>query len=223
MRPGDTSEDAEPRYDLGDRQPGGYYSLRGHPDLLVRITRDKLHELKESMELSREVPDEVRYVRPRKVGVYRGPEFQGERRAMLLKRPLGHVIHEESDPHRQRWQRMNQLLAEAPQEHYDKLVDDAEILEEIGLRIDPARANNFFYHPENGFTIAPASHGNDLSPEFLAISLAATYLVDKFDTQGLSQRDVENIREIHDKLRTAGVPRNDQFESGLVNLESQLL
>lgn len=222
MQLGDSPDDSGPQYRLGERRAGGFYTLRGHPSLFVRITQDRLQLLEETRERSEDLPDDVNFSKPLEIGVYEGPEFDGERRAMVLERPLGHVVHDENNPRRKRWRRTNQLLAEAPQQHYDKLVDDVEVLEEAGMRIDPASASNFFYHPDNGFTVVPASHGNELSIGFLAIPLAATYLVEEFDEPGFTEKDVENLHMIYQKLRAVGAPRDDHFEAKLLDLQNGL-
>ncbi len=50
------------------------------------------------------------------------------------------------------------LLADAPQEHYDKFVLDYIAIEKENIMIDPSKTTNFFYDPKVGFSFIDLNH-----------------------------------------------------------------
>lgn len=154
------------------------------------------------------VPDEVNVPEIHRVGVHDGFSARVEEKAP------GQPLHEYDETY-DCWSRRLETLAKAPQEHYDKLIEDARALEEYGLTVDGSNADNVFYDEEEGFTLVDINHGGspDLSNKpnsFVTLVTAVNY--SRRNEWEIEESDLDNLCTIHHKLRKAGDPYKDDFE-----------
>lgn len=76
------------------------------------------------------------------------------------------------------------MLADIPQEHYDKYVADYLAITRAGVAVDPSKKGNFFYDPEKGFIFIDVRNPNHAENEEYIIAniiypINPYYLVDE--------------------------------------------
>lgn len=70
--------------------------------------------------------------------------------SQVMERAQGQPIHARNGSFEQ-WQHELEVLANAPDEHYQKFLTDLKALEETGFVVDPSKPDNFYYDPATGF------------------------------------------------------------------------
>ncbi len=96
------------------------------------------------IEKMRALPPEVNVARTLRAWGDNGKLFT------LMERAKGAPVHVRNGS-LEDWRGELEVLANAPVEHYRKLVEDARVLQERGFDVDPSKPDNFFYNPEEGF------------------------------------------------------------------------
>jgi hypothetical protein len=113
------------------------YPLKNRNDLLIKFNVS-LRDSKKLKKLIDQMPEDVNIAKIVEVGMYEGEPAQ------IIKRAPGKQIRHADDP-----DRLMSEIADAPQEHFDKLVRDSELMAKYGLT--PDASDNLFYSREKGF------------------------------------------------------------------------
>jgi hypothetical protein len=154
------------------------------------------------------LPDHLNIPRVEEVGVHDGFSARIEERAP------GRPLHE-YDENYSDWSQRLETLANAPQKHYDKLIEDSQGLEEYGLSVDDSAADNIFYDEEEGFTIVDINHGgrpDSLNKPASFVTLATAVNYPENNDWQIEEDDLDNLCVIHHKLMKAGDPYSDDFD-----------
>lgn len=136
----DHIERLEDEFDIDEDNPvakGKVYPLKSRDDVLLKF-HGSLRKSKKLKKLIDKIPDEVNITRIVEVGLY-----EGEAAEVIEKAPGQQIQHAENSK-----QLLNEI-ANAPQEHFNKLVNDSEVIIRYGLR--PDASDNLFYSSEYGF------------------------------------------------------------------------
>ncbi len=189
-------------------------------------------DLKRFYQQQKDIPDKVNFARTLKVGFFkinRGPYLNEDYDSKILpvsimEKAPGKPVHYFGDKSKQRWAERIDLLAEAPQRHYDKLREDEIILRKHGIFADKINPENLFYHPKKGFTFIDVSHDHSMkkgnsgsSSNYSTIFKILTSLKHGSDFAN----HFSQIAEIRNKLLKAGYSKNKEFESSFRELSQR--
>src|SRR3989339_419763 len=149
------------------------FEVKGHPDqvllhLATGFFQKTPENIKQTLEEGGEVrrrmlmlPENVQVARIIEVFVEDGEYYE------LQERAAGKPLHERKEK-TEEWLHRLQLLAQAPLEQYQKLIEDGRAISEVGLQMDPSKPDNIFYDPEKGFTyidlVVPTKEAKTYSP-----------------------------------------------------------
>jgi hypothetical protein len=119
------------------------YPLRNREDLLIKF-QGSLRQCKKLKKFIDQIPDDVNIARIVEVGLYSGEPVGHDQPAQIIERVSGYQVqHAEDDSE------LLSIIANAPQEHFNKLVRDSETMIKHG--IVPDSSDNLFYNRERGF------------------------------------------------------------------------
>lgn len=199
----------EPGDKIGEGLNDAVYELE--EDQVLVVTDREINSLEEAggrKTRFEQVPEEVNIPRIDRAGIYNARE------AFVEDHAPGEPLHEWHESYDE-WSRRVEKLSEAPQNHYDKLLEDTKILEQYGLSVDDSKADNIFYDDEEGFTIVDVNDGGepDLEgPLASYVTLATSITYPRRNDWSVSEDDLDNLCSIHHKLRSAGDPYSDNFD-----------
>lgn len=211
---------------------GDVYALENYPDRVIKILTNTVGEkeniirnLKRLQNLVQQVPADVHIPEFHEVGVYSGNI------AMVMGKVPGKKVHLRKDKRNvrspqevnyERWSESNQLIAEAPQQYFDKLSKDIEILRRYSIELDN-KFDNLLYHPKKGFFIVDLemytittkrpekSIKRRFRPELIEWLVAPSVIhEDKFDETKIDSEDKQNIKAILQKIDEAGNPGSQE-------------
>jgi hypothetical protein len=231
---GDLSEKISKGQLLGKGNNGKVYEIEYDPDLVLKIfdsenPDDKLHKVKKYKNLEDQLLEkfgDVDIAEINEVGYFEGSA------AAVMKRAPGQEVHIYGEEYK-RWSKMNEILAEADVSQFRKVAKDIErIRNYFDIFIDP-NCENFFYHPEKGFTIIDLgkeifagerySQFPDLLSPFTEYGAAANprHYADK-----VTRKDYENMKKIAKKMEVAEIPvpnkTEEAFNSRMEEIQSKL-
>jgi hypothetical protein len=211
---GDLSEEFSRGEFLGEGNNAEVYEIENRKGIVLKIFKfenpeQKLQEVKKYRNLEKQLLDrfeETSIAGIKKVGLYEGSA------AAVMEKAPGNEVHLHGEDY-QRWSRMNDVLANADVSHFESVVKDIQrISDYFDMFVDP-KCDNFFYHPEAGFTIidlgkdifAGKSYSQfpDLLTTFTEYGAAGN---PRFYAEEVTKEDVENMKEIAEKLEAAGAP-----------------
>ncbi|MFB6245435.1 MAG: hypothetical protein ABEJ03_03770 [Candidatus Nanohaloarchaea archaeon] len=230
---------------IGDGRNARVYELENHDGLVIKILKEDgftdpdsvVARFKRYQKVEEQLPDEVQVARIRKAGYYEGHA------AVVMDRAPGREVHWEPDSVKgevdreewyEHWSNMNEVMADAPQRHYNRLSRDVEILRKHNIKVDP-KSDNILFHSEKGFTILDLAK-DDVAcgtgkkgryrPDILE-TLVRTWLADKFEDL-LTAEDVQNMLKIEEKVDNAGNPASKKqalqnTKNKMRKLESEFL
>lgn len=210
---------------IGEGAEAKVYSIKDKKDVLLRITENgDVGELAKHKRVTNQVSDDLSIARSLEVGVFDG------KAAEVVEKAPGHETHlttrggvKTSDYSREEeyenWSKLNSKFARAPQEHFDKLVRDTEILIKHSVNPDP-QGCNLFYDEKEGFTWIDLSlysyeGGNYTKNPNLLCLVGSVRHAAGFYPEFLDQEDQENLLKIYNKMKRAGFlggPTEEQKE-----------
>lgn len=222
-------DDSEPIYAgklIGKGGNSRAYEVEGKPEEVLLIigsqwggkgsqSREELQQnlegVQRKIEMFKNVPDAVQAPKILKAWI------KGSNVYEIMERAKGNVVHNRHGT-LEEWQKELELLANAPDEHYSKLIDDIRLLHEAGFQFDPSKPDNFHYDPQTGFHIidlepgkyygsleTPLIHtynlytayGDKISPEIKKLILA---ILEKLNRAGDVPSIGEGVKGIKKKL-----------------------
>jgi hypothetical protein len=194
-------ERLENDYEIDEENPineNHVYPLKNRGDLLIKFNVS-LRSSKKLKKLIDQMPDEVNITDIVEVGLYEGDPAQ------IIRRAPGRQIQHAEDQ-----DQLMSDIANAPQEHFDKLVRDSEKMARYGLR--PDASDNLFYSKEKGFVwIDPLIYDIVDRKEKGLDSDRFDYfgiVVPKHDAS--NDEDKKKARQIVSKLKEAGAPESSK-------------
>lgn len=208
---------------LGEGDEGKVFDVENREGEVVKIlNEDAYHdahtvveELSQYKNREKRIPEETNIARTRQAGYFDDGEYNDAPAACLTRVP-GREAHR--DPESlvytgyERWSEMNEVLADAPQKHYDKLVEDIRTLAAHSMRIDPS-SNNILYDEKEGFAIVDLDLMDEggWQPELMGI-LTGIGMTNCFDKNNLVKEDFDNMRRMMTKIERAGNPGSRETE-----------
>jgi hypothetical protein len=180
------------------------YPLKGRDDLLIKF-QGSLRECKKLKKFIDQLPDDVNIARIVEVGLYSGEPVGHDEPAQIIEKVSGYQVqHAEDDSE------LLSIIADAPQQHFDKLVRDSEAMIEHGLV--PDASDNLFYNGERGFVwIDPLRYNITDRIEKGLDNDRFNYFAQTVPMRYASnQEDKENGRKVFSKLEEAGAPQREK-------------
>jgi hypothetical protein len=161
-------EGAEPVYAgevLGKGGNSVAYEVEGKPNEVLleiggawkgdsseEVLQRGLQRLEKKIEMFKKVPENT--LAPKILRAW----IKDKKLYELMEKAKGREVHNRHGSVEQ-WQAELELLANAPDEHYAKLIQDVQVLHDVGFQFDPSKPDNFFYDPETGFHIIDLEPG----------------------------------------------------------------
>jgi hypothetical protein len=181
-----------------------------HDGIVLKLYKDRqttFNDLRNYYEHESTLPPDVNLARILDAGTY-----EHNNRPVLAEitehahgQPLAQPGHTDLD----HWRAINERLADAPQPHYDKLIEDTRAIRDAGIEIDPI-PENLFYDETNGFTwIDTCMYTVDM-PDFV-ILLTDLEGLHNDHRNSLTPDDITTIERITDKVTRAGNPGNKEW------------
>lgn len=179
------------------------YSIRGDNSAVVKIIESSTDTpLREALRLgarTNALPSDVGVARVWEVGTI------GGKVAIIMPRARGEQLHPTNNTY-ESWSNRLAQMANAPQEHFDRLVRDIHALRAKGLTVDTASPGNLFYDPVEGFTIIDPTVPTN-PQDAVAFSAQKAIVdnrnLDRFLEQGTAD-DATNVLATMEKLSRAG-------------------
>ena len=173
------------------------YAVKGHSDLVILSSTyniDFFRHMIQKAEFCAKVPTSVQLARIIKVGV------MDETVSWLMTRAPGKPVNINRYKKYAIWLSHIHILADAPLEHYAKLVSDVAILAQHSVAVDPSKSDNIFYHPHYGFTIIdPVVDSNAKYHSLVGPLCCYQRFMSDLDTVGAGY-----VLQVCEKLKAAG-------------------
>lgn len=199
------------------------YEVQGRPGEVLleiggswggKLSEEKLQKnlerVRQKIEMLKNVPSELQAPKILQAWVKDGTLYE------IMERAKGKPVHD-SHGSLEKWQSELEILANAPDEHFAKLINDVKILHELGFQFDPSKPDNFFYDPETGFHIIDLEPGKYYGSMEVPL-IHTNYLYTKYGDR-ISNEVKQAILKILEKLRKAGdLPSQGRVE----NIERKL-
>jgi len=207
----DHIERLEEKYEIKDKigsgKNGTAYDLVSYEDRILKIGDGTLKMQKKMKKLLDQLPDNVNIVRVLEVGLFQGKP------ASVIERAPGEEVTLKGDRTRSPdiWRKRMNQFAEAPQQHFDRLVEDIETVLRHGLTPDGSVGNLFY--SSNGFTLIDPLTENIVYREESGLDRERPW--DYFRMvvgvsgempESITQEDLRNVSKIAKKLKRAGAP-----------------
>lgn len=223
----DLTQDYKKGEFLGDGRNAEVYTLESHDGLVMKMIHDdemaspagELKKFHKYMKIEQGLPNDVRIARIKEIGYY------GDSAGIIMEKAPGKEVHRspESGEERvvyQRWSKMNEQIAQAPQKHYRELAYTVKQLRKHNLQVDP-KTDNIFYHPDRGFTIIDIGMSRILNggksrytPCLLRTLGGIKFKVSGgkmyFDENRIDHEDIRNINQIDRNLREINYAPSDK-------------
>lgn len=180
------------------------YPLKDRDDLLIKF-EGTLRHCKKLKKFIDQLPDDVNIARIVEVGLYSGDPVGHDEPAQIIEKVSGYQVqHAEDDGE------LLSIIADAPQEHFDKLVRDSEAMIKHG--IVPDASDNLFYNRDIGFIwIDPLRYDiTDRIEEGLDSDRFNYFSQTVPMRYAGNQKDKENGRKVFSKLKEAGAPQREK-------------
>lgn len=183
---------------LGSGSNSKAYQIKNHPELVLVISKDfsmsQFRSEKKKQLASSKIDSRIGFAKILQVGIL------DNKIARVMQRAPGKPLHTNIYRNYQVWLEDMQILANAPQEHYNKLVEDVIELLKFGIGVDVSKSDNIFYDTSKGFTIIDPILIKEPKYFSLIDPLCNYYRFGK----DLTQEGIELIIRICDKLLVAG-------------------
>jgi len=165
------------------------------------VNQNQLRDYKEQVVIEKQLPSHTRLARTKKIGSIKigNKDYVG----LLQEKASGKEIHQQKEDYTT-WKENITILVQAPQKHYNKLIETQIELNKVGLNIDPSKPTNFFYDSEEGFTIidigASLGERQSFKVPFIHTTLL-NYFAEKIKQDDQTRQKINTVLE---KLNKAG-------------------
>lgn len=219
-------QDITSRYAVGEivgtgQQSQGVFRLENRPASVIKIIDTHVpgglaeREARALFERSQRLSPEAQFARVQEIGIHQG------RVAVVMELAPGAPIHRTGESF-ETWQSRIRMLANAPQEHYDRYARDVYAMEAAGLSPDVGTGSNVNYDSTRGFTIYdPIIPTNAAEASAISIERGLVSYRDYRSINGgpgfaaqMTARDAIDILRIQQKAYFAGTPLLDRAAGG---------
>jgi len=203
----DHIEKLHEKYDVDFQNPllkNVVYPIKNNDSLLIKF-QGSLRHCKKLKKFIDKIPDDVNIARIKEVGLYSGESIGKDKPAQIIERVSGYQVQHAENP-----SKLLEIIANAPQEHFDKLVKDSETMIKYG--VVPDASDNLFYNKRRGFVwIDPLKYD-------IVKRIERGMDTDRFNyfrqavPKGYAEtdKDIENGEKIFRKLKKAEAPQRDK-------------
>ena len=203
----DHIEKLHEKYDVDFQNPflkNVVYPIKNEESLLIKF-QGSLRQCKKLKKFIDQIPENVNLARIKEVGLYSGEPIGKDKPGQIIERVSGYQVQHAKNP-----SKLLELIADAPQEHFNKLVKDSETMIKYG--VVPDASDNLFYNKRRGFVwidplkydiLARIEKGMDKDRfNYFSQTVPKSYA----DTE----KDKENARKVFNKLKKAEAPQRDK-------------
>lgn len=183
---------------LGSGTNSKAYEIKNHNELVLVISNtfsiSKFRDEKKKQKICSNVNSSIGFAKIVQVGVL------NNKIARIMQKAPGNPLHVNKYEDYNTWLTNISILANAPQQHYNKLVKDVIDLLSVKITVDVSKSDNIFYDNGEGFTIIDPVIQDNPTYHSLIGPLCNYYRYEK----DLTQEGIKYIIMICNKLEIAG-------------------